>query len=230
MLWCKTATFCRRQSVVFSPVRLKLQLLRNVKSGIFVKKRREICWALVIMHCNKALYCMRKLEFLAPRSPCVTILHHNRLYRSSDYISNYIYRTNYRGPVKSDITGFYCMWLLSELGRGEDSGGTNLMITFFQCLAAGYGMDMFRCMASLDRILDPVLGIQSHRRPHRRWTVNIASRLGVRMGMDPSRTYSSWCRNRRSCLDIFRHMTLLPLHLVVNWQIFTDCAVAPALC
>ena len=92
-----------------APVRLKLQLLRNVKCGIFVKKRREICWALVIMHCNKALYCMRKLEFLAPRSPCVTILHHNRLYRSSDYISNYIYRTNYRGPVKSDITGFYCM-------------------------------------------------------------------------------------------------------------------------
>ena len=74
-----------------APVRLKLQLLHNVKSDIFVKKRREICWALIIMHCNKDLYCMRKLEFLASRAPCVPILHHNRLYRSSDYISNYIY-------------------------------------------------------------------------------------------------------------------------------------------
>ena len=75
----------------------------------------------VIMHCNKALYCMRTLEFLMSRAPCVTILHHNPLYRSSDYISNYshAYRTNYRGPMKFDITGFYCMWLLSELGRDD---------------------------------------------------------------------------------------------------------------
>jgi len=36
-------------------------------------------------------------------------------------ISNYIhvYRTNYRGSVKFDITGFYCIWLLSELGRDD---------------------------------------------------------------------------------------------------------------
>ena len=33
----------------------------------------------------------------------------------------YIYRTNYRGPVKFDITLFYCMWLLSELGRDDSA-------------------------------------------------------------------------------------------------------------
>ena len=37
---------------------------------------------IVIMHCNKALYCMRTLEFLTSRAPCVTILHHNQNYRT----------------------------------------------------------------------------------------------------------------------------------------------------
>jgi len=60
-----------------------------VKFDIF---SHAICWALVIMHCNKALYCMRTLclEFLTSHAPFITILHNNRLYSSSDYISNYI--------------------------------------------------------------------------------------------------------------------------------------------
>ena len=37
------------------------------------------------------LYCKRTSVFLTSRAPCVTILHHNRLYRSSNYILNYIY-------------------------------------------------------------------------------------------------------------------------------------------
>jgi len=79
----------------------------------------------VIMHCNKALYCMGTLEFLTSRAPCVTIFRHNPLYRSSYYISNYVrvYRTNYHSPVKFDITRFYCMWLLSELGREDRAVG-----------------------------------------------------------------------------------------------------------
>jgi len=34
-------------------------------------------------------------------------------------LSHPVYRTNYRGPVKFDITGLYYMWLLSELGRDD---------------------------------------------------------------------------------------------------------------
>jgi len=75
----------------------KKQQNNSVKFGIFAKKPP---WKLTFSpvkkagpyshhHCNKALYCMR-LEFLTSRAPCVTILRHNPLYRSSDYVSNYI--------------------------------------------------------------------------------------------------------------------------------------------
>jgi len=101
---------------------------------------------------------MRTFEFLTSRALCLTILHHNRLYRSSDYrpISNYIYRTNYSGPVKFDrpIMGVLLYVIAFRIRPRRRLWGTNLMITFFPYVWPPY-IERICSNAPLDKILDP---------------------------------------------------------------------------
>jgi len=78
---------------------------------------------------------MRTLKSLMPRAPCVTILHHNRLYRSSDYISNYI--------------GYLYI---------EPRGSTFFVIR----LVSDDDYVFFQCMATLNKMLEPGLKTQPH--------------------------------------------------------------------